>query len=54
MHGGGVDEEGGDDARADSFRRNRQRWEASSFKPAAGRHRGPVMSSTSGLCVFRT
>lgn len=42
MLSGGVDEEGGDDARIDGFRRRRQRWETPGFKPATGRHRCQV------------
>jgi len=51
LHCGGVNEKGGDDARADGLRRNRQRWEASGFKPATGRHRCQVTLISVWICL---
>lgn len=45
LYGGGADEEGGNDARAHRFRRNRQRRKASGFEPATGRDRCQVTSA---------
>lgn len=52
MHGGGADEEGGDDARADGVGRHRQRWEAPGVKPATGRHRSQVNSYSLTYLTF--